>query len=390
MRYLIDCPYLLSVSALLCATLTLSCSGGGDNSAPATAPRAETPPAELNTPAEPDDVALGKEYRLSDKTMLVGQMPVHAVWDLQTAFPGRSLIENIANAPLATQLCEGLVFNGVTGTAICRDLVHASHIFRNVEASPLRLIDESSSYAGQDLPAGYREVPDLNRDNDGGTLVSVIPANRVGFVDCGLIGTLPEREADCKTKNLNSVWSGRDKSLTGYNQWTLIVRRAAGIEVWRDDLTGLIWSSRVGKDNWCVAAGNAQSDDPHAICNQSAQQIDFPEAQSFCSEQNTIPHPATLENWEAALYSPGKGGMGKNSVPSLRWRLPTKNDYLLAEANGIRFVLPDMITSPSSTEWTATAYSAHRNYAWGFTNVTGAFNPSYLRTTKLHIRCVGR
>ncbi len=65
---------------------------------------------------------------------------------------------------------------------------------------------------------------------------------------------------------------------------------------------------------------------------------------SYCAESElVIGSPG--ENWEKAIYSSSKGGMGKNRrqySPSVRWRLPSIEDYNIASANGIRFVMPDM------------------------------------------------
>mgnify|MGYP000199126965 CR=1 FL=1 len=384
--------------AILLATLFLglgSCTKSSTVDGPSSLPDPETPPSkaeypELISPAEKTDVLSGKEYIGADGAVHVGVTPLLAQWDLRTPFAGRAVVEGLTNLPQPLKLCAGTAVAGIQGVAKCLDVIHSSQIYRDVGATPLSILDESQIFAGTDLPPGYRETPDLTRDNDGASLVNVIAVNRIGFIDCGLQGSLVERQQDCAQKNLNSVWSGLEKSLSGYGQWSLVVRRDLGAEVWRDDLTGLLWSSRVGKENWCVASGNAQANDPNSICNQSAQQPHYPDAQSFCAETNSVSSPLTNENWPSGFYHAAKGGLGKNSSPSVRWRLPTKNDYLLAEAHGIRFVLPDMMAATSSTEWTATPYSFFKTYAWEFTNVSGSFNPSFLRSSKLHIRCVGR
>lgn len=49
--------------------------------------------------------------------------------------------------------------------------------------------------------------------------------------------------------------------------------------------------------------------------------------------------------WGTRVYLAAKGGMGKTATdqrPSIRWGLPSIYDYKLADANGIRFVMPDM------------------------------------------------
>lgn len=126
---------------------------------------------------------------------------------------------------------------------------------------------------------------------------------------------------------------------------------------------------------------------------------------SYCAEAASVNAPAG-ENWGAVVYMAAKGGMGKIATaqsPSVRWRLPSIYDYNIANANGIRFVMPDMgITGtnrPSSDgsigsiggniEWSSSLVSYDRSSAWYFDTYFGYVNSNY-RNYSVSARCVGR
>lgn len=92
------------------------------------------------------------------------------------------------------------------------------------------------------------------------------------------------------------------------------------------------------------------------------------------------------EVWNAGGYKDAKGGLGQRSTPSLYWRLPTKYDYILAELNGIRFVLPDM---GSSAEWTGTVSSQYRDMSHVYDAKYG-YMDWFSRNGSNSVRCVGR
>lgn len=133
-------------------------------------------------------------------------------------------------------------------------------------------------------------------------------------------------------------------------------------------------------------------------------------AESFCAEGAAYSQtPFAGENWTAGTYSPAKGGMGKNSQPSVAWRLPTINDFKLADVNGIRFVMPDMglegslrpladdstgaavqqeMATYTSKEASATKLSGdiYGFGGWSFDSVGGAV----LNQPGSKVRCIGR
>lgn len=108
---------------------------------------------------------------------------------------------------------------------------------------------------------------------------------------------------------------------------------------------------------------------------------------SYCAEVAGVNAPAG-ENWGTGVYMAAKGGMGKTATaqsPSVRWRLPSIYDYNIANANGIRFVMPDMgiagTSRPSidgsvggNTEWSSSLVSSYRYSAWSFVSYYGVGN----------------
>lgn len=131
---------------------------------------------------------------------------------------------------------------------------------------------------------------------------------------------------------------------------------------------------------------------------------------SLCAELPSL-NPGTLENWTTGTYLAAKGFLGKSSTPSVRWRLPTIEDYKLADINGIRFVMPDMGAAGFARypedgtggaqefvngqlvsldpELSATVFSSDRSEVWGFVADNGGVIP-VPRTNASRFRCVGR
>ena len=99
---------------------------------------------------------------------------------------------------------------------------------------------------------------------------------------------------------------------------------------------------------------------------------------------------ANTDNFGAGTYSAAKGGMGASSATlKVQWRLPTINDYKLADVDGIRSVMPDMGAFSHGYEWSASVDSNFRGVAWIFNGGFGDVNNS-LRSTSGAVRCVGR
>jgi hypothetical protein len=304
---------------------------------------------------------------------------------------------------LAANICSSATIFGLKGGASCLgsvpttlvpiDTLLQSNINRTLATSQVKQIQEVIAYAGVALPAGYRDIPLIAQDDDGFTGANVTYAARPGG-DCGLAGSLPTRITSC-----NLSWDGNSQGNMGFGLWKLVTRSGANNEVWQDQRTGLIWSSLVGNTNWCQAAGNADAGDISGYCRNTTYQPYYVGNNniglSSCAEGGTDPAASaeavatTLGNAWSGTYLPQKGGMGLLSTPVVRWRLPTRSDYLQAEVDGIRFVMPDMGSSGAGgIEWTGTFMSATRNVAHTFLSDFG-YLASTTRTANHLVRCVG-
>jgi hypothetical protein len=163
-----------------------------------------------------------------------------------------------------------------------------------------------------------------------------------------------------------ATWDGTNSGASGESIWKLVSRTSSGQETWLDTRTGLVWSdivknaSGINLFNWCQASGNDQNDTTTEIID--------------CNELN-------------AGESVCVGASYEGSENQVKWRLPTRNDFLLADINGARFVLK------KETEqglWTATLKSGvvGRNEAWVYDSQFGILS-SGLLSTQRQVRCVG-
>lgn len=379
-------------------------------------------------------------------------------------------------------------------------------------SNQITLDDEQNTYAGVNFPItggyNYRDVPDVAKDDDGNDGVTCKYAPRPSN-DCGTTqNTIATRVADCAIQNaLTSKWNGAIQCNRGQGEWKLVTRNGANKEVWQDQRTGQLWSSRVTSSiNWCQASGNIQMapvtfsssynnvpgnsiigngsigsfSGGYLSANETIT-VTFTSATTFtvtaasCGSNGTIAsgglttsagsmvtwsaanmcsftltqgttnfavndkfiiksvsslnscvpgsgaglQPASPisycaevaglnappgEDWGAGLYLSAKGGMGKApSIPSpaVRWRLPSIEDYMQANVNGIKFVMPDMgiagtnrplidnSLGGSSKEWSSSLVSGLRSSAWYFSSNSGYITNDF-RTNLGSARCVGR
>ncbi len=277
------------------------------------------------------------------------------------------------------------------------------------------LSEEAIGHAGSALdpylPTGYHEIPMFYSSSDGSQLLidddgsSVYPVDRStwGTVTCGLSGTIAARVSDCGLKISGGVWDGLQKGNAGQGKWTLVSRSGVNKEVWRDESTGMIWSSLVASSlNWCKAAGSSNSanvsvsaslieNDPDDICDNSSYQKNgvAESVISACFEATGF------STTDAKINNTGKSGLSLTSTPNVYWRLPTLYDYQLAEYHGIRFVLPDMGYNLSSSntilEWTGTinSLSSISEEAWAVDS-KHFDQSSNTRSAELAVRCIGR
>jgi hypothetical protein len=183
--------------------------------------------------------------------------------------------------------------------------------------------DKQNQNIIDDKEDNYRAVPNPNYDYD--ARVTYVGGSEFGEIetDCGSGATFSkilDRITDCKNKNIGkNAWSSVDNGISGEGDWYLVVKDGAH-SIWQDETTGLLWSSQLKPTAWKQASGvdtDIQSDD--FICNS----IDY-----FTAEE-------------------------------VSWRLPTRNEFLLADINGARFVLP----FTEYTYWTSSKVGNNNN-AW--------------------------
>ncbi len=346
------------------------------------------------SPAGVGNILNGLEAWSATGNKITGTMPNRGSLDATQSFPGNGYYSGIVtNSPTAATICSGNTVLGIAGTAICGAPAtpYSSNANRDKNTTQITQLQETVTYAGTSLPNNYREMPFVSKDDDGSFSSNATKVVRTTFVNCGLTQTtITARISDCATLNgVNATWDGQVKGNNGFGVWKLVTRTAANIEVWRDERTGLLWSSKVATSkNWCKASGNNNSsvvtntnfkeNDPNGTCTNSSNQNTTTAPISYCLENAQF----DTSNVNAA----GKAGLKASSTPTVRWRLPTLNDYLQAQVDGINLVLPDFSTS---YEWTATINSANTSQAWMYRPASTiiATNP---RSNNRDVRCVGR
>ena len=271
------------------------------------------------------------------------------------------------------------------------------------------------------LPANYRFVPKISSDTE--AIIGAQKVDRTGWnlKECGLdvsgdtrpvLTVLDKRIANCANVfGSSATWDGVTKGNAGQGVWQLAARKileGQAYEVWLDTATDLLWSSKVSPItglNWCKATGNSFSlridekmreNDANGICNSSQYQ----------STGNNHPISACIEGFSGYLTDDsslangfmstgteqrGKAGLvtlppAQRSLGRVFWRLPTMYDFILANHNGLRYVLPDV---GGTEEWTATTYSNDRSKAWTYDTTKGVRRVQP-KTYGYSVRCVGR
>jgi hypothetical protein len=236
-----------------------------------------------------------------------------------------------------------------------------SHLFR--VAGTEQMTAQAETQNATNLPAGYLDTPELDKTDDGLEDQSVIHARRP-VVPCGLdsaLATIAQRIRDCANKNPNqSEWLGLKNATGGEGTWRLVALKDNEQEIWLDETTGFIWSHVVSTtSNWCQAAGNTEK----ALKEGGIDCSELHDDNTRCEGKDLLGIPAS----------------------QIAWRLPNRADFLQADLNGARFVLP----RSSVVVWTATVNSEDRENAWSITPKTGALS-AQPRSASLGVRCLGR
>jgi hypothetical protein len=351
------------------------------------------------------------------------------------AFPAAD-VSNRNGAIVEWSIVQGVSLAGKQGKAYVGSLL-SSGAHRDQTASQITYATEAVTGLG----AGYRAVPDILRDDDGYTASAnaVLKLTRptagtwqLGPTAAGTRkvcgksptpNTIAGRISDCASQNpAVASWNGAVNGIAGEGVWRLVsvYSASAGLtngstcdatcyEVWRDERTGLLWSDRLGESgtsptttiNWCRAAGNMQLgastgvdlDNPGNAGNQDCgnaafvqTRTNFAYSESWCAEVGGLTTPTGVTNGTTFEFDSAKGGMRWTTTPAVKWRLPTKYDFDVAEHNGIRHVLPNMATPTAF--WSASVYSSYRDYAWQFSGSYSDVNGG-LRSSTSGVRCVG-
>lgn len=239
-----------------------------------------------------------------------------------------------------------------------------SGIFREKGTTQVTYKTETSS--GGDLN-NIRSNPDIRFDDDGsdGKNVSSRSDLTRPTVECGLIATesLSQKVTDCVNKNGGlATWEGKVHATAGEATWNLVslLDTTDGLaEIWYDQRTQMVWSGIVAAEvNWCQAAGSllGTSDDVGVNCASLSK------GQDLC------------------------GNLNLAELPKIRWRLPTRNDYLQADLDGLRFVLTRGLTN----FWTATVSTdvKKRDKAWSYSVFAGNLMAEEMKALR-PIRCIG-
>lgn len=247
-----------------------------------------------------------------------------------------------------------------------------SQIHREKGARILSYAEEIQKVLGNDLSDKlYRIIPLMERDDEGSNR-NVRTVEQLGRpnTNCGRgdgFEGIDARITNCRNLNGDrATWEGFSHGAAGESTWKLVMRDGHDSEIWIDGRTGMVWSylraDNEGRTlvNWCKASGNDEnaSNGVATDCNELA------EGESLCAK---------------AEFS----GLGNQ----VKWRLPTRNDYLQADINGFRSVF-----SKEGTQglWTATmrASSADRSEAWVYNTAEGTLSGAQLSSTH-YVRCIG-
>jgi hypothetical protein len=319
-----------------------------------------------------------------------------------------SFLVDLGSHFLATNICEGKTIFGRAGEAACAALF--DNRFRDKGTATTRLI------------------PVVATDTDGHQDTNVDKIDHSALNACGTTqDSVEDRIAHCASVNSTAAtWRGSVKSNSGHGDWQLVTKTAngnGGKEVWRDERTKKLWSDFLGNIiagtgsptggysqqwfGWCFASGNTEN--AGGVDCRPAQAGSYNRsAVSLCAEDDDLltPDGAHHANQTAGSFTAwvqsgtaiidAKGGMkltATGTSPSVDWRLPNREDYFQAYANGMSYVLPRL---QNYTFWTSSVDSSDPYKAWSFSangaNFEGVFVgvTSYDRVFDDNVRCVGQ
>ena len=308
--------------------------------------------------------------------------------------------------------------------ATIKDAMSGSELYsNNYSVIPLPLYESDGAYVPCHYDASWNcDTTDLSgHSNFRHYLVTIVGAkmnkdnpgsftSRQNVVSpCGLTGNIEARISDCKTVNGDwAFYNGAQYGQAGEGNWSLVsVLDDSGTkyEVWRDERTKLIWSDKTNSNyNWYRASGYSK---PSAVSKRETQHSSEPGEleNSAPYNVNQILQPSNpISVCPDVTGSPGAGeitaggGHYTNYNPNpetafkanlnyshhIIWKLPSMDDYKLADVNGIRKVLPKM----NYLFWTSTSRSDNRADVWQFKGDFGDIQYNS-RHNNGAVRCVG-
>jgi hypothetical protein len=219
---------------------------------------------------------------------------------------------------------------------------------------------------------------------------------------CGTTGDIESRINNCRTTNgVWSFYSGAQYGQIGEGDWSLVSVVSDGsnkYEVWRDERTKLLWSDRTSqKYNWYQASGYSK---PQDISYEETEHRSDPGSGRLWDGTNTVMQPSSpisvcpdVVDGEIAAggghytnYDPNPETAFKGNLrysDNLIWKLPSLDDWRLADINGIRKVLPNM----DDTYLSSLTYSINRGMVWLYKGGLGDIDQGFRRIT-YSVRCV--
>lgn len=225
------------------------------------------------------------------------------------------------------------------------DKKYRSQMFRARGSSQLDLDSIQKAISQGKLPDTYHLAIRPSLDND-----SQVIRHNHNLVQCGHLAsheTVKQRISHCKSLNpSNYHWSGQVNGISGEGNWQIVTKLDSGSDstLWLDNTTGLIWSHLLKAQAWDTASGAIKEDDL-----------------TYCESLN------------------------QETNKQISWRLPNRNEFLQADLNGARFVLPET----DNTFWTSSSDSAdYKNFAWTINQSTGVLQ-KVDKNMPHEVRCVG-
>ncbi len=227
---------------------------------------------------------------------------------------------------------------------------------------------------------------------------------RKDLKECGTDGTIAEKIKDCSLKN--SQWATYDGPKAGNENeavWSLVtvLKKQNQFEVWLDQKTNRLWSDKTQASyNWYRAVGYAKPKDISILESQFAAEPGLKDTSApfkinvILQPKNPIsvctsPKELSLKNEFHYTYEgPTKENLdfkGNLNEESVSWSVPSRDDWMMAEVNGIRKVLPNM----DYKFWSSTTGSDYRNSSWIYSGDYGTFDGSDKHVSN-YVRCIGK